>query len=237
MAATAAAAMRPSSESEDGGGSSDEGSGSEASGCHPDAVILSCTLFAHASGIWLPPCESGVHLKAFSLPKSAWVATLMQHSSLATLFPDHNCHPCVDLTLAGIQLPPCRGSASDSHLHAAVVSFNHSFCPHLLPVRLSHTLQTSSRHPDAGGGAILHNHFFCPDVCDLHLGATPMQKGAASGCHPDAAVFNSMMEVLWQSGVILAQVFNMMVVSAALGHAHSGKNFKIQDKTGGAVME
>lgn len=28
----------------------------------------------------------------------------------------------------------------------------------------------------------------------------------AQGCHPDAAVFNSLMEVLWQSGVILAQV-------------------------------
>ena len=28
----------------------------------------------------------------------------------------------------------------------------------------------------------------------------------ANGCHPDATVFNSLMEVLWQSGVTLAQV-------------------------------
>ena len=28
----------------------------------------------------------------------------------------------------------------------------------------------------------------------------------AQGCHPDAAVFNSLMDVLWQSGVVLAQV-------------------------------
>lgn len=37
----------------------------------------------------------------------------------------------------------------------------------------------------------------------------------AQGCHPDAAVFNSLMEVLWQSGVILAQVRALQLWSLA----------------------
>lgn len=39
-------------------------------------------------------------------------------------------------------------------------------------------------------------------------------------CHPDAAVFNSLMEVLWQSGVILAQVRALQLWSTAnrVGH-------------------
>jgi hypothetical protein len=35
------------------------------------------------------------------------------------------------------------------------------------------------------------------------------------GCHPDAAVFNSLMEVLWQSGVLLAQVRALQLWSLA----------------------
>ncbi|KAJ9524102.1 hypothetical protein QJQ45_022540 [Haematococcus lacustris] len=37
----------------------------------------------------------------------------------------------------------------------------------------------------------------------------------AAGCHPDAALFNSLMEVLWQSGVVLAQARAMQLWSLA----------------------
>ncbi len=49
----------------------------------------------------------------------------------------------------------------------------------------------------------------CERVCADHLLGVHVRACVcmqASGCHPDAAVFNSMMEVLWQSGVIFAQV-------------------------------
>lgn len=42
----------------------------------------------------------------------------------------------------------------------------------------------------------------------------------SQGCHPDAAVFNSLMEVLWQSGVILAQVRALQLWSVANRNGH-----------------
>ncbi|KAG2432945.1 hypothetical protein HXX76_008673 [Chlamydomonas incerta] len=42
----------------------------------------------------------------------------------------------------------------------------------------------------------------------------------AQGCHPDAAVFNSLMEVLWQSGVLLAQAKALQLWTLANRSGH-----------------
>lgn len=38
---------------------------------------------------------------------------------------------------------------------------------------------------------------------------------AAQGCHPDAVVFNLLMEVMWQSGVLTAQMRAMQLWGVA----------------------
>lgn len=46
----------------------------------------------------------------------------------------------------------------------------------------------------------------------------------SQGCHPDAAVFNSLMEVLWQSGVLLAQAkaLQLWTLANRSGHFRCG---------------
>lgn len=56
----------------------------------------------------------------------------------------------------------------------------------------------------------------------------------SQGCHPDAAVFNSLMEVLWQSGVLLAQAkaLQLWTLANRSGHFRCGPRGGLWGRSG-----